>query len=84
MRYRQALNINMAVAFEKLFEKDDLQSYFVKGLEKTFLIIFDLGKSVLVKTDVGLFVVNRRKDKMEVSFEGFMLRQGQIDIVRCT
>ena len=82
--HSQTLNIDVTVGSIKLLEKDNLHANFVKSLQKTFFVVANLSKDILVESHHGLLVINRCQNEMMVIFEDFVLGQSQIDIIGCT
>ena len=82
--HSKALYIDVAIGPGKLLEKDNLHANFIKSLQKTFFVVANLGKDILVESDHGLLVINWRQNEMMIISEGLVLGQSQIHVVGCT
>lgn len=77
----QTLDIDMAVFFGVLLEKDNLHVDLIEGLQQALLVIVDLGEHIFIEPDHRLFVVHWRQDQVEVVAKGLVFRQGQVHVV---
>ena len=71
--HSQTLYIDVTIWSGKLLEKDNLHANFIKSLQKTFFVVANLSKDILVETDHGLLVINWCQNEMMVISEGFVL-----------
>lgn len=52
-------------------------------MDEALLVVGQLGEDIFVEADAGLLVVNWREDEVEHAFEGLVLGQREVDVVRC-
>lgn len=71
--HSQTLYKDVTIWSGKLLEKDNLHANFIKSLQKTFFVVANLSKDILVETDHGLLVINWCQNEMMVISEGFVL-----------